>query len=224
MEVDRLGDIINGLEQKSITKQAIYRNTKQTFDRLKLISVDVVEELTERITRQNAEVVIEYKEISAHEFHIKFSGDLLVFVMHSNIITFPDDYEIMRNKYVDKDFRRRFFGHIMAYNFMADTLKYNRLDDPGYLIGRMLVNIENHFMIEGVKQMDLSYDHIAKNRITDKVLRIIVESAIIASINNDLMGQPVSDIEKITYKHKLENLHLSRTSKVGFIMNHELTH
>jgi hypothetical protein len=221
---DRLDDIVNGLQQKSATKQAIYRNTKETFDRLKEISVEIVEELTERITKYNADVVIEYKLISEHEFHIKFSGDLLVFVMHSNVITFPDDYEIMRNDYVEEDFRRRFFGHIMAYNFMADTIKYNRLDDQGYLVGRMLINIEKHFCIEGVKQLELSYDRIAKNKINDKRLRLIVESAMIAAVNNDLMGQDVSDIEKITLKQKLENAHLTKPRKLGFVISPELTH
>lgn len=221
---DRLDDIVKGLQQKSATKQAIYRNTKETFDRMKEISVEIVAELTERITKYNADVVIEYKLISELEFHIKFSGDLLVFVMHSNVITFPDDYEIMRSDYVEEDFRRRFFGHIMAYNFMADTIKYNRLDDQGYLVGRMLINIEKHFCIEGVKQLDLSYDSIAKNKINNKRLRLIVESAMIAAVNNDLMGQDVSDIEKITLKQKLENAHLTKPRKLGFLINSELTH
>ena len=221
---DRLDDIITGLQQKSATKQAIYRNTRETFERMKELSQEIVVELTDRITKYNADVVIEYRAISDLEFQIKFSGDLLVFVMHSNIVTFPDDYEIMRTDYIEEDFRRRFFGHIMAYNFMADTIKYNRLDDPGYLVGRMLINIEKHFCIEGVKQLDLPYDQIARNVVTDTTLRLIVESAMIAAVNNDLMGQDVSDIERITYKQKLENSQLSKPRKLGFMINHELTH
>ena len=224
---DKLDDIISGLHHKSRTKQAIYRNTKETFDRMKAISQVLVGELTERITKQDADVIIEYRNIGEHEFQIKFSGDLLVFVMHSNIITFPDDYEIMRSDYVEEDFRRRFFGHIMAYNFMADTIKYNRLDDPGYLVGRMLINIESHFCIEGVRQLDLPKEKIsdiASNKISDKVLRVIVESAMIAAVNNDLMGQDVSDIERITLKQKLENTHLTKPRKLGFQISHELTH
>lgn len=223
-EKDRLNDIIQGLQQKSMTKQEIYRNTYETFNRMKEISQEIVANLTNRITSEDAHVVIEYKSVTDLEFQIKFSGDLLVFVMHSNIVTFPDDYEIMRNDYVEEDFRRRFFGHIMAYNFMADTIKYNRLDDPGYLVGRMLINIEKHFVIEGVKQLDLPYDRISRNQINDNMLRLIVESAMIAAVNNDLMGQDVSDIERITYKQKLENSQLSRPRKLGFMISHELTH
>ena len=223
---DRLDDIVNGLHHKSKTKQAIFRNTVKAFEKLKVIAQELVAELTERVTRHDADVVIEYRSVSEHEFQIKFSGDLLVFVMHTNVITFPDDYEIMRNDYVDEDFRRRFFGHIMAYNFMADTIKYNRLDDPGYLIGRMLINIENHYCIEGVKQLDLPQErisNIAKNVLSDKVLRIIIESAMVAAVNNDLMGQDVSDIERITLKQKLENTHLTKPRKLGFQISPELT-
>ncbi|WP_299821129.1 hypothetical protein [uncultured Pontibacter sp.] len=224
---DRLTDIVNGLHQKSVTKQAIYRNTLNTFKKMKEVSQELVDDLTNRITEQDANVIIEYRNVNEHEFHIKFSGDLLVFVMHSNIITFPDDYEIMNNEYIDEDFRRRFFGHIMAYNFMADTIKYNRLDDPGYLVGRMLVNIENHFCIEGVKQLDLPNDeitNISKNVLTDSKIRIIVESAMVAAVNNDLMGQDISDIERITLKQKLENTHLTKPRKLGFQISPELTH
>lgn len=224
---DRLDDIINGLYQKSKTKNLIFHNAKATFDRMKEISQELANELTDRVTRLDGEIIIEYRNISDHEFHIKFSGDLLVFVLHSNIITFPDDYEIMRSEYIEEDFRRRFFGHIMAYNFMADTIKYNRLDDPGYLIGRMLVNIDNHYCIEGVKQLDLPLDeitNIARNKISDKMLRTVVESAMVAAVNNDLMGQDVSDIERITLKQKLENTHLSKPRKLGFRISHDLTH
>ncbi|GAB3830198.1 hypothetical protein [Pontibacter rugosus] len=223
---DKLDDIINGLHHKSKTKQVIYRNTVATFERMKEIAKELVDELTERVTQQDANVIIEYRNVSEHEFQIKFSGDLLVFVMHTNIITFPDDYEIMRSEYVEEDFRRRFFGNIMAYNFMADTIKYNRLDDPGYLIGRMLVNIDKQYCIEGVKQLDLPLEKVSdfsQNNISDKVLRIIIESAMVASVNNDLMGQDVSDIERITYKQKLENTHLAKPSKLGFQISHALT-
>ncbi len=220
---ERLNDIINGLHQKSVTKQAIYRNTKATFDRMKEIAQDIVKKLTTKITKQDADVLIEYTNISEFEFHVKFSGDLLIFLMHTNIITFPDDYELMRSEYIEEDFRRRFFGHIMAYNFMADTVKYNRMDDPGYLVGRMLINIDRHFVIEGVKQMELPYDRIAQNVINNKTLRLIIESAMVAAVNNDLMGQDVSDIERITLKQKHENV-ISQPRKVGFQVSSTLTH
>jgi len=221
---DRLSDIINGLQQKSSTKQTIFRNTRETFDKLKEVAQELVAEVSERMGDFDNSVQIEFKDINEYEFNIKFSGDLLIFIMHSNVITFPDDYEIMRSEYVEEDFRRRFFGHIMAYNFMADSVKYGRLDDPGYLIGRMLINVEKHYCLEGVKQLELPFEGFSKKSINDETLRIIVESAMVAAVNNDLMGQDVSELEKISLKQKYDNMHLTSTRKVGFQVDHHMTH
>jgi hypothetical protein len=213
---DRLNQIFEGLKQKSTAKQAIFRNTQAAFDMLRLVSQELVVELSRKLTPLDASVMIEYRSINEMEFHIKFSGDLLVFVMHSNIITFPDEYGPMTSKYVEEDFRRRFFGHIMAYNFMADSIKYQRLNDPGYLVGRLLVNIENHYFLEGVQQLELPDNDMSDNLITADMMKLFVESAMIAAVNNDLIAPPLPEIQKITVKQKIENQQVSRGSKVGF--------
>ena len=218
---DRLDEIFDGLKQKSAAKQAIFRNTQAAFDCLRLVSQELVVELTRRLTPLDSSVMIEYRSINDMEYHIRFSGDLLVFIMHSNIVTFADDYGPMPSKYVEADFRRRFFGHIMAYNFMADSIKYQRLNDPGYLVGRLLVNIDNHYFLEGVQQLELPENDMADNPITPKARRLFVESAMIAAVNNDLIAPPLPEIQKISVKQKLENQQVSRGSKVGFSFSNE---
>ena len=218
---DRLNQIFDGLKQKSTAKQAIYRNTLAAFDCLRLVSQELVLELTRKLTPLDSSVVIEYRSINDMEFHIRFSGDLLVFVLHSNIVTFPDDYGPMPSKYVETDFRRRFFGHIMAYNFMADSIKYQRLNDPGYLVGRLLINIENHYYLEGVQQLELPNNDMIDNVITPEMMKLFVESAMIAAVNNDLIAPPLPEIQKISVKQKLENQQVSRGSKVGFSFSAE---
>ncbi len=218
---DRLNQIFDGLKQKSTAKQAIYRNTQAAFDCLRLVSQELVVELSRKLTPLDSSVVIEYRPINGMEFHIRFSGDLLVFVMHSNIVTFPDDYGPMPSKYVEEDFRRRFFGHIMAYNFMADSIKYQRLNDPGYLVGRLLVNINSHYFLEGVQQLELPDNDMSDNPVTSESMRLFVESAMIAAVNNDLIAPPLPEIQKISVKQKLENQQVSRGSKVGFSFSSE---
>ncbi|WP_181306786.1 hypothetical protein [Rufibacter sp. XAAS-G3-1] len=218
---DRIETIFEGLRQKSTTKQTIFRNTREVFEKLRSCSIDLVENLRKRIIEVDASVLIEYRSINDFEFHIKFSGDLLMFIMHSNVITLPDDHELMKSRYVDEDFRRRFFGHIMAYNFMADSIKYNRLNDPGYLLGRVLINIENHFYLEGVKQLDLTYNDMAKNEINEETLKLFIESAMVASVNNDLIAPDVEEIRKITVKQKLEEQQVSTPQKVGFSFSYQ---
>jgi hypothetical protein len=221
---DRLDAIFEGLKQKSTAKQQIYRNTYEVFGRFKAISRELVQKLSKRITPLDSSVMIEFRDVNDLEFHIKISGDLLIFVMHSNIVSFPDDYDIMKSEYVQADFKRRFFGQIMAYNFMADSIKYNRMNDPGYLLGRLLINIENHFFLEGVEQLELPYMDLAQNQINEDNIKLMVESAMIASVNNDLMAEDVEDIRKISVKQKLDNQQVSRATKVGFNFNYEASH
>jgi hypothetical protein len=218
---DRLDQIFDGLKQKSTAKQAIFRNTLAAFDCLRQVSQELVVELSRRLTPLDSSVVIEYRSVNDMEFHIKFSGDLLVFVMHSNVVTFADDYGPMPSKYVEGDFRRRFFGHIMAYNFMADSIKYQRMNDPGYLVGRLLINIDNHYFLEGVQQLELPNNDMSDNVITPDMMKLFVESAMIAAVNNDLIAPPLPEIQKISVKQKLENQQVSRGSKVGFSFSHQ---
>lgn len=218
---DKLETIFEGLKQKSITKQEIFRRTQETFEKMRVVATDIVASLSQKITEVDSTVIIEYRSINEFEFHIKFSGDLLIFVMHSNIVTLSEEHELMSNPYVEADFRLRFFGHIMAYNFMADSIKYNRMNDPGYLLARILINVENHFFLEGVNELDLEYTDIAKNVVDDKALRLFIESAMVASVNNDLMAPDIDDIKKISVKQKMENQQVSRGQKLGFSFSYE---
>jgi len=222
LPTDRLDLIAQGLGGKASAKQAIFRTTQAAFDLLRQVSQELCLELTQCITTSvDASVRIEYYPVNGMEFHIRFSGDLLVFVMHSNIVTFPDTFGPMKTPYVQDDFRRRFFGHIMAYNFMADSIKYQRLNDPGYLVGRLLVNIDSHYFLEGVQQLELPDHDMSESPVTTEAMRLFVESAMIAAVNNDLIAPPMNDIQKITVKQKFENQQVSRGSKVGFSFSHE---
>jgi len=214
---DRLNLIAQGLREKSSAKQAIFRATQAAFTLLRQVSQQLCLELTQKVTANaDASVKIECLPVNEMEFHIRFSGDLLVFVMHSNIVTFPDDFGPLKTPYVEADFRRRFFGHIMAYNFMADSIRYQRLNDPGYLLGRLLINIDNHYFLEGVQQLELPGHDMSASTVTAESLRLFVESAMIAAVNNDLIAPPLPEIQKISVKQKLENQQVSRGSKVGF--------
>lgn len=219
---DRLYLIAEGLREKSSAKQAIFRATQATFTLLRQVSQQLCLELTQKVTTDaDASVRIECLPVNEMEFHIRFSGDLLVFVMHSNIVTFPDDFGPLTTPYVAADFRRRFFGHIMAYNFMADSIRYQRLNDPGYLLGRLLINIDSHYFLEGVQQLELPDNDMSDNAVTPEALRLFVESAMIAAVNNDLIAPPLPEIQRISVKQKLENQQVSRGSKVGFSFSNQ---
>ena len=80
-----------------------------------------------------------YSSKGKFEAQLKFSGDALLFNMHTNVFDFPSSHSLHRTKYVKEDQMRSFCGIIHIYNFLSDSLKYNRLNDEGYLIARVLL-------------------------------------------------------------------------------------
>ena len=218
---DKIDQIEAALKQKAILKQAIYRNTLVIFNRMKEIAGALTTELTNRFNDIDKHVIIEMKSVNEFEFRLKFSGDMLIFTMHSNVQTFPAEHILFNSPYVQENPARGYFGNIMVHNFMADSIKYNRLGDVGYLLARFLLNVEGHFFIEGVRPVSFLYPDIAQNQVNDEVLRQYIESAMLAAIQSDLQAPPFQQIQVIQLGTKLENQMVTGGEKVGFQMGNE---
>lgn len=213
---EREDQLIEILKRKSYMKQEIFRNSAQLFKRMKGVSQAFVTDISSKVKGEDKDVTIEYRDISEFEFHIKFAGELLVFSRHSNVVTFPEGHILTVNPYIQGEYGRNFYIPFMAYNFLADSLKYNRLGDPGYLIARMFVNKDEHFYIEGVKQMNFLYPDIAQNVISDEILLDFVESSVLAALENDsIMGNYEAN-KVIMVRDKLQMRMMGKVEKVGF--------
>jgi len=208
------------LQSKATIKQKTYRNIKKAFEGLRAEAIKIVDELQAKIKTVDESVVVEYQDQGDFEFHVKFSGDMLVFMMHTNIITFDGEYHLLKSDYVKEKEYRKYFGHIMIYNFMADSLKYNRLDDPGYLVSRFLVNCEDHFLIEGVNPLNFLFPEIEANQVSAPMLRFFIEKAMIAAIENDLIAPAYPELRSVKLFEKInQNQQLGRGQKIGFQMS-----
>src|SRR6187551_2527671 len=78
------------LESKSTAKQITYKNLLVAFGLLMRESKQIAEALKEKVQSADEDVTVEFKSINEHEFHVKLAGDLLVFVLHTNVVTLPD--------------------------------------------------------------------------------------------------------------------------------------
>lgn len=219
LQDSKVPQIINLLKHKACTKQFVYRQTIEIFKRLKKIAADISNVIDHEIQAVDKTVDVEYINVSDFEFQIKFSGDLLVFSMHSNVVTFPNEHVLQKNPYILQDPTRGFFGAIVAYNFLADSLKYNRMMDPGYLLARMFLNKEEHFYIEGVRQLHFLHPDISQNVLTDEILRNFIESTMLASLEEDSEMPNFEKERVISVQQKLSKTMLGNIQKVGFKMN-----
>lgn len=211
--------IFDTLSTKSDLKQRIFRNTRKHFEQLRTILAQISEEMSARLAEVSPDVEVSYTEINDFESQLKFSGDVLVFTMHSNVFGFPGDHVIFKNPYIATDNDRSFCGMIQIYNFLSDSFKYNRFNDVGYLIGRIFINHEDHFFVDGNKRLIFLYSDISKQIISEDIMREIVEHAIKFALDFDLYVPPFDTVREIAVGEKLmqQNFQGMRTGKrLGF--------
>lgn len=219
---DPLNQIQYMLESKSAAKQITYKNLLFAFDLLAKESKRIITELKTRIKPGDADVTVDFKVINEHEFNVKLAGDLLVFVLHTNVVTFADDHILMQSAYMKEKEINRYFGQIMIYNFMSDSIKYNRMNDPGYLLARLLINHENRFSIEGEGALGTLCNGISLAPMADSDLNTMVKLSLKVAIENDLMAPPFPDVRFITVYQKNEKTQeLGAGQKIGFKMSYQ---
>ncbi len=219
---DPLDHIQQLLESKSSAKQVTYKNLLLSFDLLAKESKRIITELKKRVRPGDEDVTVDFKLINEHEFHVKLAGDLLVFVLHTNVVTFADDHALMRSDYIKEKEINRYFGQIMIYNFMSDSIKYNRMNDPGYLLARILINHENRFLVEGEGPLGFLFNTISPGSIAENDLNTIMKQSLKIAIENDLMAPPFPDVRFITVYQKNEKTQeLGAGQKIGFKMSYQ---
>lgn len=218
---DPLNHIRQLLESKSTAKQITYKNLLTAFSILGNESQRIIDEL-KAASPADTDVTVDFSWINEHEFHVKLAGDLLVFVLHTNVVTFDEEHGVMKTTYIREKEVNRYFGQIMIYNFMSDSLKFNRMNDPGYLIARLLINHEGRFLVEGDGQLGFLFNTISSQPIRESDLNTLVKLSLTAAIENDLMAPPFPQVRFITLFQKQEKTQeLGAGQKIGFKMSYQ---
>ena len=219
LENDALEHILDQLKAKASIKQLVYRNTEEVFNQMREEGKRIITQLEVKIEEIDTSVKVEYQESGDFEFVLKFGGDTLIIYMQSNIITFKEDFPLMQKPYIAEDPGRKYFGHITIYNFLSDSIKYNRQGDVGYLIARILVNKEKHFFVEGSGQLNFLFQDLEQNVVTGDWLRLILEKSMSEAMDKDLIGPNYPDIRSITLlQNQNQSLTAVRGEKIGFQM------
>jgi len=212
-------DLFEKVMNKAKLKQEVYKNTFETSKLFKEVIVEIVEAFKKKLPLQEPNITFEYKDKDVFEMELKFAGDVLIFMMHTNVFEFPRHHEIMRTSYIRDDKNRSYCGIINIYNFLADSFKYNRENDIGYLIGRVFINYENHYYIEGKKELGLIYNDFANNIMTKEAARGIVENAILYTSNFDLLTPPYDEVKEVSVfeiQANIDNILLKTGKRLGF--------
>jgi hypothetical protein len=223
MESDEQKDkIIKTLVEKGSIKQKVYDNSLEVFEMLKKALHELTLEFNTALKGADKRILMEYKDRGRFEAEIKIASDILIFSMHSNIFEFDREHQIWKTPYVQENVLNSYCGIINIYNFLADSFKYNRADDLGYLVARIFVNREFHYFVEGKRQLGFLYNNFGTSVINKESLKKIINTAILYSMQFDLLVPPY-DTVKITsvalMNQKLEISKLQTGKRLGFQFN-----
>lgn len=217
--IDKSALLHDTLLAKGQLKQLVYSNTYNIFSEFKSVIIEVTGDLKKRMVAQGRGIPIEFHDRGEFELEMKFAGDILLFMMHTNVFEFPRDHEVMRTGYIREFKDRSYCGVINIYNFLADSFKYRRMNDIGYLIGRVFINKDLHYFIEGKREIGLLYNNFDSAIIDREAVRDIVMSAMLYTINFDLLTPPYDSVKEVSVAEMLmafDNMKISTGKRLGF--------
>jgi len=212
-------DILDGLRKKAAFKQEVYNTTLETFRLFKSVLTEMAEKYRQEYKNNPLQIPFEYRDKGEFEAELRFGGDILIFTMHTNIFEFSRDHEVMKTRYIHENPDRSYCGIIMIFNFLADSFKYNRMNDLGYMIGRVFINKENHYFVEGKREVGQLYNNFQSSVVTRETVHLILESAIRYTCNFDLLTPPYDAMKMITVadiQSTLDNMKMSTGKRLGF--------
>ena len=207
-------DIINILNEKASTKQDVYRKTQEIFIDLQKVLEQKANRIFKEIKEKDKNIEVSFSSKGKFEAQIKFSGETLLFHMHSNIFTLPNNHSLCKTKYIKEDSLRSFFGVIHVYNFLSDSLKYNRVNDSGFLISRIFINKDLQFFVEGDQEIGYLFNDFLKQKINNEYLNKIIDVLMIYALNDDLVVPEFNRVREI-YVHQILDMNSNQKIKTS---------
>lgn len=198
--------ILETLTSKSTLKQLIYDNTHSAFQMLKEELFKITEDLNRKLTDADQRVQLRFVDKGEFTAELFVAGDVLVFSMHTNIFQFDRDHEIWKTDYIKDDPTAGYSGVINLYNFLADSFRYSRLEDLGYLVARIFVNKNNHFFVQGKRQSGFNYATLGDNVLDRAAIQEIVKVSVQYCLDFDLLVPPYEAVKLISVGQIHQNI------------------
>ena len=211
--------IIKLLKEKSGMKQDVFKNTMAVFEMMRDICKTFSVDLKEEVEKADKRVTINFFDVNPHTMQLKVAGDLLDFYMHSNVFEFDKSHPMFKTGYIKKNELNSYCGVINVYNFLADSFKFNRMNDLGYLVARIFVNREMRFFIEAKSPLGIKYNTFSNESITIEQLKEAINELIIFVISFDLYIPPFDSVKEVSVtemQEKTNSISLRTGKRLGY--------
>lgn len=214
---------LEGMILKTNLKQEVYQKSISSFALLKEVLKELADDYREKLrSKVDDNVLPVYQEKGPFEAEFRLGGDMLIFSMHSNVFVFNREHPIWKLDYIKANAMNSYCGVFNIYNFLADSFKYNRMEDLGYLIARIFVNRENHFFVEGKRQSSELVKDFGSDEMTKEYMKEIIETAVQYAIDFDLLVPPYDQVKIVTVEQmhaEINNSKIQTGKRLGFKFN-----
>lgn len=208
--------ILQTLATKSSNKQLVHRRVLSAFSELRRVVQSVAVDLNSKMVGIDRSVVVEFVDRGEFEFEIRFSGDSLVFQVHTNAFLLPEGHPVRDTDYVKANPNRAYYGLIHVYNFLSDSFRMRRLNDVGTLMSRFFVNGEGHHFAEGVGPLNLP---LSESEVSGEDLQQWLYRLMVTAMDFDLQAAPfqaVQDVSVLALEGIREELRQRTGKRLGF--------
>ncbi|MCX7954267.1 MAG: hypothetical protein N3A01_03645 [Bacteroidales bacterium] len=188
--------IINSLKAKSETEKKIHENLKNFYNLLKSVLNSVVVNYNNELQQYLSKNFFEVRQGTSH-FELFFGEDVAIFVFKDYIFKIDESQSIWTHSYLQNNPLNAYVGIVDIYNFLKYSYNEDRSDDLGYLVGRILINRENHFYVEGKRQLAFLYSDLSNQIVEEQIITKVVESVILYCLSFEMLVPNYEDISII---------------------------
>lgn len=215
--------ILSSLKDKSTYKRTVLKQTELQFQNLRSEAKKLASELCQEVDCLEG-IDVKFTEKGSFQAELKFGEDVLIFFLHNDIFDFDHSHRIWKTSYVESDRKLAYCGMISIFNFLNTSFEMNRVNDVGYLIGRLYVNHENHYFVEGKKQLGFLYNDFGKEILNSEKIRSVIMSAMQYCQEFDLQTPPFNAVAEVQVGQILEiadRMSVKTGKRLGFRFSSE---
>ncbi len=215
--------ILETIVLKSNLKQKSFDTSFTAFNLLKDTLFEMASEMDDELEgRLDRRVRLEYRDRGKFEAQLQVANDTLIFQMHTDVFQFDQDHIVWKNEFATANKANSYCCVINIYNFLSDSFKFNRNADEGYLIGRIFINADRYYFVEGKGQNGVRAEQFGSATLDRESLIEILEAAIFYSINFDLLVPPFEFNHRVKidqFNSKMDNSKFETGKRLGYDYN-----
>lgn len=217
-------DILDLLLTKGGMKQDVYARLQEVFLAMKAVLEELAGGLEKQLLERDPRVTVRFRDKGQMACELQAAGDVVIFHMHTNVFLLDQSHSLWRSSYLEEDATRGYFGVVNMYNFLNDSFKFNRMQDLGYLVARLLVNREGHFLVQGKRQLGFLFNDLAGSVLDRPAMEEVLHQVLLHVIDFDLLAPPYDHVSQVTVQemnHLNDNLSLRTGKRMGFRFHDE---